>query len=64
VRHEGRVHAGGVEKDVVFLEEDSSEITAQIDAAYRAKYRRYAESIIRSIVSPEARSATFKLAPR
>jgi Uncharacterized protein conserved in bacteria (DUF2255) len=36
----------------------------QIDAAYRTKYRRYAASIIRSIVRPEAQSATIKLGPR
>jgi hypothetical protein len=34
-----------------------------VDAAYRAKYRRYAESIIDSITSPEARSTTLKLIP-
>ena len=36
----------------------------QIDAAYRAKYHRYAASIINSIVSAAARSATIKLVPR
>ena len=35
-----------------------------LDAVYRTKYRRYAASIISSIVSPEARSATIKLVPR
>jgi hypothetical protein len=35
----------------------------EIDAAYRAKYRRYAESIVGSIISPEARAATLKLVP-
>jgi len=33
-------------------------------AAYRAKYHRYAESIVGSIVSPQARAATLKLVPR
>ena len=64
VRHEGRIKAGSVEKDVTFVEEASSEINDQIDAAYRTKYRRYAASIINSIVSPKARSATIKLVPR
>jgi hypothetical protein len=36
----------------------------EIDAAYRAKYHRYAESIVSTIVSPEARAATLKLVPR
>ena len=63
VRHAGRIQAGGVNKDVTFVDADP-DINDQIDAAYRAKYRRYAESIVSSIVSPEARSATIKLVPR
>ncbi len=63
VRHEGHIRAGGVDKDVSFVEAEP-EINDQIDAAYRTKYRRYAASIIRSIVSREARSATIKLVPR
>jgi hypothetical protein len=57
VRHEGRIWAGGVEKDVTFVDADH-DIDDQIDAAYRTKYRCYAASIISHIVSPEARSAT------
>jgi hypothetical protein len=63
VRHEGHVRAGGVDKDVTFLNADH-EVNDQIDAAYRTKYRRYAASIISHIVSPQARSATIKLVPR
>ena len=63
-RREGHVRAGSVDKDVTFVEETDPGINDQIDAAYRTKYRRYAASIIRSIVSPEARSATIKLVPR
>ena len=63
VRHDGRIWAGGVEKDVTFVDADH-DIDDQIDAAYRTKYRRYAVSIISHIVSPEARSATIKLLPR
>ena len=62
-KHEGHVRAGGVEKDVTFVEEPDSNINAQIDAAYATKYRRYA-SIIPSINSPTARTATIKLVPR
>ena len=64
VRHEGHIRAGGVAKDVTFVEEADPAINDQIDGAYRIKYRRYAASIIDSIVSPEARSATIKLVPR
>src|SRR5439155_21267067 len=63
VRHEGRIRAGGVEKDVTFVDADHG-IEDQIDAAYRTKYRRYAANIVGHIVRPEARSATIKLLPR
>jgi len=62
-RHEGHIRAGGVDKDVTFVEEPDSNINDQIDAAYATKYRRYA-SIIPSINSPTARVATIKLVPR
>jgi hypothetical protein len=63
VRHEGHIRAGGVDKDVTFVEADPG-INDQIDAEYRTKYRRYAASIISHITSPEARSAMIKLVPR
>ncbi len=63
-RHEGRIRAGGVDKDVTFVEESGPAVNDQIDAAYRAKYRRYAGSIVNSILTPAARSATIRLAPR
>lgn len=62
-RHEGRVWAGGVEKDVSLVEENDPALNDPIDAAYRAKYRRYAASIIDSIVSEKARAATIRLVP-
>jgi hypothetical protein len=55
--------AGGVNKDVAFVDADHS-IDNQIDAAYRTKYRRYAKSITDRINSPGARSTTIKLVPR
>jgi hypothetical protein len=63
-RHEGHVRAGGVDKDVSFVEESDPNINEQIDTAYRTKYRRYAASIINSVLTPEARAATIKLVPR
>jgi hypothetical protein len=62
-RHEGHIRAGGVEKDVTFIEETDPNINDQIDTAYVTKYRRYA-SIANSMVTPEVRSATIKLVPR
>ena len=63
VRYQGRIWAAGVEKDVTFVDA-GHDIADELDAAYRTKYRRYAASIISSIVSPAARSATIKLVPR
>jgi hypothetical protein len=62
-RHEGRIQAGGVEKDVAFVEEADPELNQQIDAAYHVKYLRYPSSV-EHINSPAARMATIKLAPR
>jgi hypothetical protein len=62
-RHEGRVQAGGVEKDATFVDIDDPDLNEQIDAAYRTKYRRYAKSIIDHITSPQARAATLRLVP-
>ena len=59
-RHEGQIRAGGVDKDVTFVEEPDANLNDQIDAAYATKYRRYA-SIVPSINSPTARAATIKL---
>jgi len=63
-RHAGQIQAGGVVKDVAFVEELDPAINDQIDAAYSTKYRRYAESIINHINGSEARAATIKLVPR
>jgi hypothetical protein len=63
VRHEGQIRTGGVEKDVTFAYVDE-DIDDQIDDAYRDKYRRYSSSIVGSVLTPEARSATIKLVPR
>ena len=64
VRHEGHIRAGGVQKDVTFVDADHDDIDDQIDAAYRAKYRRYGDRFINLMVSPEAQAATIKLVPR
>ncbi|HLZ21584.1 MAG TPA: DUF2255 family protein [Ktedonobacterales bacterium] len=64
-RHEGHIAAGGVEKDVTFVDVDAADaIENQIDAAYRSKYRRYAASIVGTTLTPQARAATLKLVPR
>jgi hypothetical protein len=62
-RHEGHIRAGGVDRDVTFVDADP-DINDEIDAAYRKKYRRYAARFVTPMVSPEARAATIKLVPR
>jgi hypothetical protein len=66
VRHEGRIEAGGISKDVTFVDvmEEEHGIHDQIDAAYWAKYRRYPERFVRPVVTPESRSQTLKVVPR
>lgn len=42
VCHEGRIRAGGVDKNVTFVEEVTPDLNDQIDAAKRTKYRCFA----------------------
>jgi hypothetical protein len=62
-RHEGHIRAGGVDKDVLFVEADD-DVNDEIDAAYRTKYHGYAASYVTPMVRPQARAATIKLVPR
>jgi hypothetical protein len=64
VRHEGHILAGGVDKDVTFVEEADAEINTQIDIAYRTKYRQYDAQYVDPMVAPQAKAATIKLLPR
>ena len=63
-RHEGRIQAGGVEKDVAFVEKDDAVLHGLIDAAYRQKYSHYPKEYVDSCVTPQARAATIQLVPR
>jgi len=63
VRHEGHIQAGGIDKDVSFVEAEPG-INDRIDAVYRSKYRRYATSIVNSVLTHEARASTIRLVPR
>ena len=60
---EGRVSAGGVERDIAF-EVPSSDADEDVSAAYHAKYDRYGPSIVGTVVSPEAARSTLRLVPR
>jgi hypothetical protein len=61
--HEGRILARGVQQDVTFVDAGQA-AESEIDGAYRTKYRRYAGSILNSVLTPEARASTIKLVPR
>jgi hypothetical protein len=61
-RKQGRIHAGGVSKDVCFEDADPSLVDA-IEAAYRAKYAAYPDILERSI-TPQLRAAILQLVPR
>ena len=63
-RHEGHVRAGGVAKDVSFVEEDDDALHERIDAAYRAKYSHYPAAYVDACVTPEAWAAMLRLSPR
>jgi hypothetical protein len=62
-RHEGHINAGGIDRDVSFVDADH-EIDDALDAVYRAKYRRYPVNIVSSVLTPAARSTTLQLIPR
>ncbi len=61
-RRDGRIDAGGIEKDVAFTDADPT-VFDQIDAAYRNKYRRHGAQYVNSVTDAEARSTTIRLLP-
>jgi hypothetical protein len=60
---EGRIRAGGVERDVAF-EEAGANVLAPVTAAYHQKYDRYGPSIVGTVVSAESATTTLRLVPR
>ena len=63
-RQLGQIRAGGVTKAVAFVSVDpADQVGNEIDAAYRAKYRRYPASIVNTVLTPQARAATLELVP-
>jgi hypothetical protein len=60
---EGRIRAGGVERDVAFGEPGAA-VDADLHSAYHAKYDRYGPTIVGTVVSPEAAASTLRLVPR
>jgi len=62
-RHEGHIRAGGVDKDVRFVEA-GDDVNDEIDAAYRTKYRHYDAGVVDPLFTPGAKAATLELVPR
>jgi hypothetical protein len=60
---EGRIRAGGVERDVAF-EEAGSAVQAPVTAAYHEKYDRYGPNIVGTVVSVESATTTLRLVPK
>jgi hypothetical protein len=60
-RHEGHIRAGGVERDVTFV--DTTDVNQQADAAYRGKYRSWTTGLNR-ITSPMRPRRRMRLVPR
>ena len=59
---EGRIRAGGVERDVAF-EEPGQSVDAELHRAYHAKYDRHGPRIVGTVVSAEAANSTLRLLP-
>ena len=58
----GRIRAGGVERDVRFIEPDA-DVHAAVDAAYHAKYDRYGPRIVGTVVGERVVATTFRIEP-
>lgn len=59
---QGRIQAGGVDKEVSFVDANAN-LNDQIDAAYRSKYGRYPQ-YVKPMLTADAQSTTIKLIPR
>src|SRR5436305_7177182 len=57
--HGGRISAGGVYMDVTFATDHEHQ--AEVDAAYRTKYHRYAGRILDIVLTAEAKATTLRV---
>ena len=60
---DGRIRAGGVERDVAF-EEPGPEVATEVTTAYHAKYDRYGARMVGTVVSSDAVGSTLRIGPR
>src|SRR5262245_56951209 len=63
VRHEGHIRAGGLDKDVTFVDVIDPDVNARIDEAYRIKYHDHGAQYVDPMVAASARATTTKLVP-
>jgi hypothetical protein len=61
-RCQGRIQAGGIDKDVMFVDIEDEGVKNAVDVAYRAKYGT--SGYVADMVTEPARSTTIKLVPR
>src|SRR4029078_10127742 len=62
-----RAHVTGAGVDTEVAVEDASqdlELGRRLEAAYRAKYSRYAAGTVRSVVTTAAKGSTLRLVPQ
>ena len=59
----GRIRAGGVERDVTFVDA-AGERPAELDAVYHKKYDRYGPRIVATVVGQRVADLTLRLVPR
>ena len=63
-RHaQGRIRAGGVERDVT-VDRPEDTVRRAVDDAYRAKYARYGAAYLEPMLAARAIATTLRLAPR
>jgi hypothetical protein len=61
--HQGHVQAGGIDKDVTFVDV-GRDLDRPIDEAYKAKYRRFGGEYVDPMVAAPAQETTIRLVPR
>lgn len=60
---EGRIRAGGLERDVTFAR-PAAGVNKDIDAAYHTKYDRHGPQIVGTVVGDLAALTTIRVVPR
>jgi hypothetical protein len=64
LQHRGRIFAGGVTRDVTFVNMSNDQaLNSMIDAAYQSKYQKYSATYVDPMIAPQARATTLKLVP-